>query len=108
MLRWHHSRVSNGILEPLNSHVQAAKRRARGYRTTKNLVAMAYLVAGKLNLQPTHTNSRGAPRGTPTPIRDVCPLERPVDEPPAVGRDRSGASRSRATGAGRGGGRAQL
>jgi hypothetical protein len=28
---------------------QAAKRRARGYRSTKNLINMAYLIAGKLN-----------------------------------------------------------
>src|SRR5450631_1014757 len=31
---WHHSQVSNGLLEGLNSLIQAAKRRARGYRTT--------------------------------------------------------------------------
>jgi len=29
--------------------VQAAKAKARGYRTTKNLIAVAYLLAGKLN-----------------------------------------------------------
>ena len=33
VIRWHHSRVSNGLLEGLNSLIQAAKRRARGYRT---------------------------------------------------------------------------
>src|SRR5450432_1490926 len=30
VIRWHHSRVSNGLLEGLNSLIQAAKRRARG------------------------------------------------------------------------------
>lgn len=28
--------------------IQAAKARARGYRSTRNLIAMAYLLAGKL------------------------------------------------------------
>jgi len=31
--------------------IQAAKRRARGYRTTKNLINMAYLIAGKLDFR---------------------------------------------------------
>jgi transposase len=50
--RWHHSRVSNGLLEALNSLIQAAKRRARGYRTNRNYIAMIHLVAGKLNPGP--------------------------------------------------------
>jgi len=32
IVRWWHSRISNGLLEGLHSLVQAAKRRARGYR----------------------------------------------------------------------------
>jgi transposase len=52
VMRWHHSRVSNGLLEGLNSLIQAAKRRARGYRTNRNYIAMIYLVAGKLNAGP--------------------------------------------------------
>src|SRR5512142_154919 len=55
VIRWHHSRVSNGLLEALNSLIQAAKRRARGYRTNRNLIAMIYLVAGKLNPGPQPT-----------------------------------------------------
>jgi transposase len=50
--RWHHTRVSNGLLEGLNSLIQAAKRRARGYRSIRNYIAMIYLVAGKLNPGP--------------------------------------------------------
>jgi len=50
--RWHHSRVSNGLLEGLNSLIQAAKRRARGYRTNRNYIAMIHLVAGKLTPGP--------------------------------------------------------
>jgi transposase len=55
VMRWHHSRVSNGLLEGLNSLIQAAKRRARGYRTNRNYIAMIHLVAGKLNPGPAVT-----------------------------------------------------
>ena len=37
-------------LEGLNSLFSATKRKARGYRTTKNLLAMLYFVAGKLRI----------------------------------------------------------
>lgn len=49
ILAWHRKPINNGILEGFNSLIQAAKARARGYRTTKNLITMVYLVAGKLN-----------------------------------------------------------
>jgi len=48
VLRWFTSKVSNGILEGLNSLIQAAKARARGYRTTEYLTTMIYLLLGKL------------------------------------------------------------
>lgn len=51
VLRWHQTKISNGVLEAINSLVQAAKRRARGYRTTENLIAMTYLIAGKLEME---------------------------------------------------------
>jgi len=50
LLRWYFSGISNGILEGINSLVQAAKARARGYRSTKNLLTMAYLLCGDLDL----------------------------------------------------------
>lgn len=50
VIRWFESRVSNGLLEGLNSLVQAAKRRARGYRSTRNYIAMIYLTVGKLDM----------------------------------------------------------
>ena len=49
ILRWFTSRLTNGILEGINSLIQAAKSRARGYRTTKNLIAMIYLLGAKLD-----------------------------------------------------------
>ena len=48
VLRWFTSRINNGILEGINSLIQAAKARARGYRTQRNLATMIYLIAGKL------------------------------------------------------------
>jgi len=50
ILRWHDSKIANGILEGINSLGQAAKAKARGYRTSHNLKAMIYLIAGKLEL----------------------------------------------------------
>jgi len=42
------SKLSNGRVEGINSLIQAAKARARGYSTTKNLILMSYMIAGKL------------------------------------------------------------
>ena len=50
ILRWFESKINNGILEGINSLIQAAKRKARGYRSVRNLITMVYLVAGKLNM----------------------------------------------------------
>ena len=52
VLRWHSTRVSNGLLEGLNSLIQTAKRRARGYRSVRNYKTMIYLVVGKLKAGP--------------------------------------------------------
>jgi transposase len=49
VLQWFKSQINNGILEGINSLIQAAKARARGYRTKENLIAMIYLIGGKLN-----------------------------------------------------------
>jgi transposase len=48
VLRWFTSQISTGVLEGITSPVQTAKARARGYRTTRNLITMIYLIAGKL------------------------------------------------------------
>jgi transposase len=50
ILRWFESRIANGLIEGINSLVQAAKAKARGYRSTRNLKAMIYLLAGKLDM----------------------------------------------------------
>ncbi|WP_280113202.1 transposase [Holophaga foetida] len=48
ILRWFRSGYTNGLREGINSLIQAAKAKARGYRTTRNLLNMTYLIAGKL------------------------------------------------------------
>jgi len=51
ILRWFDSKIANGLIEGINSLVQAAKAKARGYRSVRNLKAMVYLLAGKLDLR---------------------------------------------------------
>jgi len=55
VLHWIESRISNGVLEGINSLIQAAKAKARGYRSVRNFITITYLIAGKLDLRLTHT-----------------------------------------------------
>jgi transposase len=48
ILRWKISQINNGILEGLNSVLQAAKRKARGYKA-KHFMTIAYFLTGKLD-----------------------------------------------------------
>lgn len=54
ILRWFKSKINNGILEAINILVQAAKARARGYRTTKNLITIDLSYIRQVKLQSTH------------------------------------------------------
>ena len=51
VLRWFDTGISNGILEGINSLIQAAKAKARGYRSDRNLITVVYLIAGKLDMK---------------------------------------------------------
>ena len=51
ILRWFNSKIANGLMEGFNSLIQAAKAKARGYRSIRNLKTMVYLLAGKLDLR---------------------------------------------------------
>ena len=42
------SRINNGILEGINSKIQLAKKRARGYQNIRNFINMIYFICGKL------------------------------------------------------------
>ena len=48
ILQWKKSQINNGILEGLNSVVQAAKRKARGYKF-KHFKTIVYLITGGLD-----------------------------------------------------------
>lgn len=50
ILAYFKNRITNAICEGINSMIQAAKRKARGYHTFEGYAAMIYLVAGKLEL----------------------------------------------------------
>jgi transposase len=50
ILAYFKERITNAICEAINSMVQAAKRKARGYQTYATFSAIIYLVAGKLEL----------------------------------------------------------
>jgi transposase len=42
------SKINNGVLEGINSKIQLAKKRARGYRNIQNFINMIYFISGKL------------------------------------------------------------
>lgn len=50
ILSYFQYRLTNAIAEGINSLIQAAKRKARGYRTFEGYSCMIYLVVGKLKL----------------------------------------------------------
>ena len=52
IIRWFKSHINNGVLEGINSSIQAVKRKARGFRTIENFITMIYLIAGKIDLDP--------------------------------------------------------
>ena len=49
IVSWYTNQINNGILEGLNSVIQAAKSKARGYKTFKNYKNIVYLITGKLD-----------------------------------------------------------
>jgi transposase len=50
IIAWHANHLSNGLLEGISSLVQAAKARARGYRSKIKMITIVYLTAAKLQL----------------------------------------------------------
>ena len=50
VLQYTQSHRTNAVLEGINSLVQAAKARARGYRNVNHFITVIYLMAGKLSL----------------------------------------------------------
>ena len=52
------SRINNGIFEGHNSLIQAAKAKARGFKTFRNFKIMIYLLTGKLGFGWIYKNLR--------------------------------------------------
>jgi transposase len=50
ILAYFKNRITNAICEGINSMIQAAKRKARGFHTFEGYSTMIYLIAGKLQL----------------------------------------------------------
>jgi transposase len=48
ILNYVNNRINNGVLEGINSLIQAAKNSSRGFRSTKNFIITIYLRLGKL------------------------------------------------------------
>ncbi|MFT7202305.1 MAG: transposase, partial [Algoriphagus sp.] len=48
LINYSETNLNNGILEGINSKIQLAKKRARGYRNINNFIHMIYFIAGKL------------------------------------------------------------
>lgn len=51
VVNWKKSQINNGLLEGLNSVVQAMKAKARGFRNANYLITMAYLVTADLDFR---------------------------------------------------------
>lgn len=49
VVNWKNSQINNGLLEGLNSLIQSAKSKARGYRNSKYFKIIAYLITGKFD-----------------------------------------------------------
>lgn len=49
VVQWKKSHLDNGLLEGLNSLIQAAKAKARGFRTFRYFRIIAFLITGKLD-----------------------------------------------------------
>ena len=49
IIAWMQTRQTNGLLEALSWLVQAAKRKARGYKRFSTTRTVLFLIAGKIN-----------------------------------------------------------
>jgi transposase len=55
IIAWRANHLSNGLLEGINSLIQATKARAQGYRSKTKMITIIYLITAKLHL-PTLSN----------------------------------------------------
>lgn len=55
IINYAESKISNGILEGINSKIQLARKRARGFRNMKNFISMIHFLCGKLEFEPVYS-----------------------------------------------------
>jgi hypothetical protein len=55
-------KIINGILERLNSLIQSAKSKARGFKTFQSLKVVIYLVTGDLNFTKMNASYEALPQ----------------------------------------------
>jgi len=56
VLAWEKSQINNGILEGLNSIIQAAKAKVSGFKTFRNFRILVFLLTGDLNFKVLNPN----------------------------------------------------
>ena len=61
IVAWARTRLTNGFLEALNGLFQAAKRKARGYRSFRTIRTVIFLLAGKLDFSSLNPHLQRAP-----------------------------------------------
>ena len=55
IIAWQQNRLTSGLLEGMNSLIQAAKRRARDHPNKAKMTTISYLIDGKISLPQIHT-----------------------------------------------------
>jgi transposase len=55
ILRYFKARLTSGLMEGINSHIQEIKRRVKGFRNISNFIDMIYLESAALDFTLTHT-----------------------------------------------------
>jgi len=68
IINYFDSRLTNAVLEGINSIVQAVRARARGYRNVQNFINMIYLLAGKLTFNFQYFIKRQKDYGQPSAV----------------------------------------
>jgi len=58
IVAWAQTRQTNGFLEALNGPFQAAKRRARGFKSFDTIRTVIFLIAGKLDFAAVNPHAR--------------------------------------------------
>lgn len=61
IVAWARTRITNGFLEALNGVFQAAKRKARGFRSLRTIRTVIFMLAGKLDFSRLNPHIQRAP-----------------------------------------------